>query len=327
MMRRREFVTLLGGAAAGWPLAARAQQQRALPVIGFLDSTTAAARANRVSGFRQGLNQVGFVDGRNVAIEFRWAEGQLDQLPALTADIVRRPVDAIMADGPFVAAVKAATSTIPIVFVTGADPVAGGYVTSLNQPGGNVTGVSFFAAAVSPKRLALLDELVPKPTVIAYLMDTIASQSEADLRAVEAAARALGRQVPTEKAASEREFEAAFARIIRAGAGALFVGAGPFLYSQRRQLVALAARHGLLASYPWREAVEIGGLMSYGASITDACRRAGNYVGRILKGEKPSDLPVELPTKYELVLNLATAKALGLTVSPTLLALADEVIE
>jgi putative ABC transport system substrate-binding protein len=325
-MRRRDFIILLGGAAAGWPLAARAQQG-ALPVIGFLDSTTAAVRANRVFGFRQGLNQLGFVDGRNVAVEFRWAEGQLHQLPALTADIVRRPVAAIMADGPFVAAVKAATSTIPIIFVTGGDPVAGGYVTSLNRPGGNVTGVSFFSAAVSPKRLGLLDDLLPKPTVIAALMDTTAAESDADLRAVETAGRALGRHISIVKAVSEREFEAAFAKIIRAGAGALFVGAGPFHYSQRRQLVTLAAHHGLPASYPWREAVEIGGLMSYGASITDACRRAGNYVGRILKGEKPGDLPVELPTKYELVLNLATAKALGLTVPPVLLAIADEVIE
>jgi putative ABC transport system substrate-binding protein len=324
MMQRRAFITLLGGAAA-WPFAVRAQQQPAIPVIGFLDSTSAAARANRVLGFRQGLNEIGFVEGRNVAIEFRWAEGQVDLLPALTADIVRRPVAAIMADGPFVAAVKTVTATIPIVFVTGGDPVAQGYVTSLNRPGANITGVSFFAAPASPKRLGLLHELVPKPTVIAALVD--ANAWEADLRAIDAAARALGRQVPIVKAVDEREYDAAFGMIIQAGAGALFVGAGPLHYSHRRQLVALASRHGLPASYPWREAVEAGGLMSYGASITDACRRAGNYVGRILKGEKPSDLPVELPTKYELVLNLATAKALGLAVPPTLLALADEVIE
>jgi putative ABC transport system substrate-binding protein len=325
-MKRRDFLTLVVRAAATWPLAARAQQPL-VPVIGFLDSTTAAARTNRVSGFRQGLNEAGFVEGRNIAIEFRWAEGQLDRLPALAADIIRRPVAAIMADGPFVAAVKAATATIPTVFVTGADPVAGGHVTSLNRPGGNITGVSFFAAPVTSKRLALLHELVPKPAVIAALVDTNASEWEGDLRAVEAAARALGRQVAIVKAIGEREFDPAFAMMLQRGAGALFVGAGPFHYSHRQQLVALAARHGMPASYAWREAVETGGLMSYGASITAACRRAGNYVGRILKGEKPSDLPVELPTKYELVLNLATAKALGLAVAPTLRALADEVIE
>jgi putative tryptophan/tyrosine transport system substrate-binding protein len=324
-MRRREFITFLSGAAAAWPLAARAQP--AMPVVGWLDSTSATARPNRVSGFRQGLSEAGFVEGQNVAIEFRWAEGQPDRLPALAADLARRRVAAIMVDGISLAAAKAATATIPIVFVTGGDPVESGYVTSLNQPGGNVTGVSFIASPLNPKRLELLHELVPKPAVIAALMDTTASQPEADLRAVEAAARTLGRQILIVKAVSEGDFDAAFTTIVQAGAGSLFVGAGPFYFSRHRQLVALAARHALPASYGWRQAVEVGGLMSYGASDTDACRRGGLYVGRLLKGAKPADLPVELPTKYELVLNLATARALRLEIPPKLRALADEVIE
>ena len=325
-MRRREVITLLGGAAATWPLAARAQQ-REIPVVGFLDSAAAAARANRVVGFRQGLSDAGFVEGRNVAIEFRWADDQLDQLPAMATDLVRRQAAVIVVSGPSLAAAKAATSTIPIVFVTGADPVEDGYITSLNRPGGNVTGVSFYSGPLEPKRLELLHELLPKPVIIAALMDTSYSQSAANLQALEAAALALGRQILIVRAVSDREFEPGFATIAQAGARALFVGSGPLYFNQYRQLVALAARHALPASYGWREPVVAGGLMSYGASDTDACRRAGHYVGRILKGAKAGDLPVELPTRYELVINLKTAKALKLEIPPKLRALADEVIE
>jgi putative ABC transport system substrate-binding protein len=322
-MKRREFITLAGGAAA-WSLAARAQQP-AMPVIGWLDNTTEAGTAARVSAFRQGLNESGFVEGRNVAIEFRWADGQLDRLPVLAADLVRRRVAAIVVNNTATSAAKAATSTIPIVFVTGGDPVEAGLVTSLSRPGGNVTGVSFTATPLNPKRLELLHELVPKPALIAVLMD--ANLLEVQLREMEAAARALGRQILIVKAGNEREIEAAFATIVQAGTGALFVGAGAFYNSRRRQIVALAGRHALPASYHLREFVVAGGLMSYGSSDTDAYRRGGLYVGRILKGAKPSDLPVELPTRYELVFNLATAKALRLEIPPKLLALADEVLE
>jgi putative tryptophan/tyrosine transport system substrate-binding protein len=324
-MKRREFITLTGGVAA-WPLAARAQQP-ALPVIGYLDSKVAAASSHQVAGFRQGLNEAGFVEGRNVSIEFRWAEGQLDRAPALAADLVRRQVAVIVVNNTFTPAAKAATSTIPIVFVSGDDPVAAGLVTSLNRPGGNVTGVSFTTTPLNPKRLELLHELVPKPAVIALLWDSNTRDSERQLRDVETAARALGRQILIVKAGSESEFDAAFATMVQAGAGALFVGAGAFYTSRRRQLVALAGHHALPASYPLREFVVAGGLMSYGASDTDAYRRGGLYVGRILNGAKPGDLPVELPTRYELVFNLATAKALRLDIPAKLLALADEVIE
>jgi putative ABC transport system substrate-binding protein len=324
-MKRRDFIGLLGGAAAAWPFAAQAQQ--AVPVIGFLDSTVAAARANRVAAFRQGLSETGFVEGRNVAIDFRWADNQLHRVPALTADLVRRQAAVIVANGPSVATAKAATSTIPIVFVTGGDPVEDGLVDSLHRPGGNVTGVSFTSDPLDPKRLGLLHELVPKPAVLGLLWDPNLPSSAARLRIVDAAARSLERQMVTVKAATEGEIDAAFTTIVQAGAGALFVGAGPFYNSQRRQLVALAAGHGLPAIYAQRDYATIGGLMSYGASDTDAYRRCGIYVGRILKGAKPGDLPVELPTKYDLVINLATARALKLEIPPSLRALATEVIE
>jgi putative tryptophan/tyrosine transport system substrate-binding protein len=322
-MNRREFIAGLGGAVA-WPVVARAQQ-RAMRVVGFLDHTTETGSRNRVSAFRQGLSAAGFLEGRDAVVEFRWANGQLDQLPALAADLVRRRVDAIVTNNTTTPAAKAATSTIPIVFVTGGDPVRAGLVTSLNQPGGNVTGLSFNSAPLSARRLQFLDELVPKPAVIAVLMD--ANLDEDLSQDVDAASRALGRQTLIVRVRDEREVEAAFATIVQAGVGALFVGPGAFFYSRRRQIVALAARHGLPASYHLREFVEAGGLMSYGASDADAYRRAGLYVGRILKGDKPSELPIELPTKYELLFNLAAAKALKLDIPAKLLALADEVIE
>jgi putative ABC transport system substrate-binding protein len=328
-MNRREFITLLGGGAAAWPVAARAQQP-AMPVVAWLDPRVRAAQSPALmAAFRQGLNELGFVEGRNVAIEFSYADNQLDRLPMLAADLVRRRVAVIVSTNVTTPAAKAATSTIPIVFYSGSDPVEAGYVNSLTRPGGNVTGVSVIASTLNPRRLELLHELVPKPAVIALLWDPTPDvrNVEAQLRDMEAAARALGRQILIVKAGNESAIDAAFATVIQAGAGALFVGTGPFYNSQRQKLVALAARHALPASYHLRDFVEAGGLMSYSANEADANRRLGVYVGRILKGEKPSDLPVELPTKYELVLNLKTAKALGLTMPPSVLARADEVIE
>jgi putative ABC transport system substrate-binding protein len=298
-----------------------------MPVVGYLDEATAAADSNEVAAFRQGLNDTGFVERRNVAIEFRWAEGQIDRLPALAADLVRRRVVVIVTDATTTPAAKAATSTIPIVFVSGADPVEAGLVASLDRPGGNVTGVSFAAVPLNPKRLELLHELVPKPALIAVLMNPNTHASEAELRDIEAAARALGRQILIVKAGTESEIDTAFATIVQASAGALFVSANGLYYTRRRQLAALAVRHALPSSFSLREHVVAGGLMSYGANDTDAYRRGGIYVGRILKGAKPGDLPVELPTRYELVFNLATARALKLEIPPALRALADEVIE
>jgi putative ABC transport system substrate-binding protein len=324
-VRRREFISLIGGTAV-WPLAARAQQA-AMAVIGFLNSTTAAVLPNeRLSAFRQGLQEAGFVEGRNVAIEFRFANGQRDRLPALVADLVRRQVSVIVANGVSLSAAMAATSTIPIVFIGGTDPVAQGLVTSVSRPSGNVTGISFTKPALSSKRLELLHELLPKPIVIAVLLDSKGPAFEAQLQDVVAAARTLGREIVVAKATSEAGLDASFATIRQAAAGALFVGSSAFFMSQRRKLVTLAG-HALPASYEGREFVELGGLMSYGASVADAYRRGGSYVGRILKGAKPSDLPLELPTRFELVINMKTARALGLTIPPTLLALADEVIE
>jgi putative tryptophan/tyrosine transport system substrate-binding protein len=325
-MQRRDFMTILGGAAATWPLAARAQQP-AMPVVGYFDSKTVAAAAYQVAGFRQGLSEVGFVEGRNVAIEFRWTEGRLERLPALAADLVGRRVAAIVTNNVTTLAAKAATSTIPIVFITGADPVEAGYVTSLNRPDGNLTGVSYTGSPLNPKRLELLHELVPNPAVIAALLDPNQPTFESALRDLEPAARTLGRQILIVKAGTESEIETAFVTIVQAGAGALFVASSAFYINQRRQLAALSFRHALPASYSGREYVVAGGLMSYAASDTDAYRRGGNYVGRILKGTKPGDLPVELPTRYELVFNLATAKALKIDIPAKLLALADEVIE
>jgi putative ABC transport system substrate-binding protein len=326
MMRRREFITLLGGAAAAWPIAARAQQP-AMSVIGFLRSGPAASSAHFVGAFQRGLGEAGFVEGQNVVIDYRWAEDQPDRLPAIAAELVQRRVAVIVATGIAMPALKAAMATIPIVFVTGYDPVRTGFVTSLSRPGGNVTGVVFTITDLAAKRLGLLHELVPKAAVIAVLLDPNQLDVETELREAEAAGRALGLQILIVKAASDREFKAAFATIVQAGAGALLVGGSPVFINQRRQLVALAVRHALPTSFPTRDYPEVGGLMSYGPSIADAYRRAGTYAGRIIKGEKPGDLPVELASKFDLIINLATAKAIDFEIPPTLLARADEVIE
>jgi putative ABC transport system substrate-binding protein len=299
-----------------------------MPVIGFLEATTAADTVYRVSAFRDGLKEAGFIDGHNVAIEFRWAENKFDRLPALAADLVHRQVAAIVGQTTTMRAARAATSTIPIVFVSGGDPVATGLVTNLSRPGGNITGVSFAGTPLQPKRLALLHELVPPPATIAWLRNPSNPGFEIEERDVGSAARELGRRLLSLDAESPREIDAAFATMVQSRAGALLIGSGVLFNTRRRQLAALAARHGVPAISNIREFVVAGGLMSYGASDTDAYRRAGShYVARILKGTKPGDLPVEMPTKYELVINVVAAKALGLEIPPKLLALADEVIE
>jgi putative ABC transport system substrate-binding protein len=324
-VKRRKFITLLGGAAA-WPLTARAQQP-AMPVVGFLRSTSATDSTHYVTAFRLGLKEAGFVEGQNVAIEYRFADNQNDQLPALVADLIRRPVALIAGAAVAMLAAKAATTTVPIVFVGGGDPVEDGLVASLNRPGGNVTGVVFFGAALGAKRLEVLRQIVPTATTIAVLVNPKLPSTEAERRDVQAAALVIGQQIIMLDVSSVRDIEAALGTFVQRGASALLVGSGPFLFSNSEPIVALAARHGLPASYPMREFAVAGGLTSYGASQSDAYRQAGIYAGRILKGEKPADLPVMRSTKFEFVLNLKTAKALGLTVPDRLLALADEVIE
>jgi putative ABC transport system substrate-binding protein len=329
-MRRRDLITALGGiAAASWPLAAPAQQA-AIPVIGFLSTTSAVPFAHLVSGFRRGLQEIGYVEGRNVAIEFRWAEGQYDRVPALAADLVRRQIAVIVTTGGETSAVaaKAATTTIPIVFNTGTDPVRLGLVASLARPGGNATGVNIFTTELAEKRLGLLHDLVPAASSsIAVLVNPHFAPAVANAREAEAAARAVGKGVVIFNAATESEIETAFARMTQDHSGALLVGSDPFFNSRREQIVALAARHRIPAIYEWREFVQAGGLISYGTSLVEAYRQQGIYAGRILKGEKPADLPVVQLSKFELIINLKTAKTLGLTIPPGVLAIADEVIE
>jgi ABC-type uncharacterized transport system substrate-binding protein len=326
-MRRREFITLLGGAAA-WPLAARAQQP-AMPVVGFLHSSSPGAFSAQIAAFRQSLKEGGFVEGQNVAIELRSADDRYERLPGLAAELVDLRVAVIFAGGGNISAMaaKAATSTIPIVFPAVADPVRGGLVASLNRPGGNVTGIAALSAELDAKRMEVICELVPRADVIGALLNPNRPNPDVQLKDVQAAAQTVGRRLVALNAATEGEVEAAFSALARQRVGALVVTADPFLTRRRDQIVALASRHAVPTIYPWRDFVPAGGLISYATSLVDNYRLAGLYVGRILKGEKPADLPVLQPTKFELVINLKTAKALGLEIPPTLLARADEVIE
>ena len=326
-MKRREFITLVGGAAA-WPLAARAQQP-ALPTIGYLSTRSPGEAKYVTDAFIQGLNEIGYVEGRNLAIEFRWAELQYDQLPARASDLVRLQVAIIAAMGGAHSglAAKAATSTIPIVFVSAGDPVTFGLVTSLNRPDANVTGISMITVALAPKRLELLHELVPAPAVIAMLVNPTSPYVEPETKDVMASARALGRQVQVLNTSTGPDIDTAFTTLVQQRAGALLVSGDPFFDSQRDRLIVLAAHHAIPAIYQWREFPMIGGLMCYGTSILDAYRQSGIYVGKILKGAKPADLPVMQPTKFEFVINLRTSKALGIEIPPKLLTFADEVIE
>jgi ABC-type uncharacterized transport system substrate-binding protein len=325
-MKRREFITLLGGAAVAWPLAARAQQP-AMPVIGYLRSSSFDGAQHMVAGFRQGLKEAGYIEGQNVAIELRSADEHLDRLPALVTDFIRRPVAVIVGNTPAALAAKAATTTVPIVFVTGTDPVRVGLVASLNRPGGNVTGMSFLVIATGTKLLELLRQVAPNATTIAMLVNPSSPDIIAQWREVQAAAQAIGQPVIIFDVESVRDIETAFATLVQRGAGALLIGSGSLMTSHRERLAVLATHYRLPAISAQRAFATAGGLMSYGTSITDTYRLAGIYAGRILKGEKPAELPVQQSTKFDLVINLRTAKALGLEIPDKLLALADEVIE
>jgi putative tryptophan/tyrosine transport system substrate-binding protein len=323
-VKRREFISLLGGAAMAWPRAAVAQP--AMPVIGFLRSSSINDAPRLVTAFRQGLKEVGFVEGQNVAVEYHAAENDRDLLRSLAAELIRRPVAIIVTNQVSALVAKASTTTVPVVFATGSDPVRDGLVAALNRPGGNVTGVVFFGAVVGAKRLELLRQLVPTATPIAVLVGLESPETVAESKNISEAAHSVGQPLVFFDVASERDIERAFASFVQAGARAV-ITIGAFIFSHQERIVALAARHALPTCFANRELVEAGGLMSYGASITDAYRQVGIYVGRILKGEKPADLPVMQSTKFELVLNLRTAKALGIEVPDRMLALADEVIE
>jgi putative ABC transport system substrate-binding protein len=326
VIKRREFITLLGGATATRPLSARAQQP-VLPLVAFLNGGSPDEYAPMVAAFRQGLNNAGYVEGQNVAVEYHWAGGQYDRVPAMALELVGRQVAVIYANYPGVLAIKAAITTIPIVFTTGSDPVEMGLVASLARPGGNVTGVTQLSAEIAPKRLELAHELAPAATTIALLVNPTRPNVEIELRDLRAAARILGVQLHELHANTERDIDTAFATLAQSRPAALVIGSDTFFNARREQLAALALRHALPAIYQYREFAAAGGLMSYGASITDSYRLAGIYTGRILKGEKPAELPVQQSTKVELIINLKTAKALGITLPLTLLGRADEVIE
>jgi putative ABC transport system substrate-binding protein len=327
-MRRREFIALLGGTAAIWPLASGAQQSP-MPVVGFLGTTTPDDFADRVAAFREGLKEVGYVEGQNVVIEYRWPEGHYDRLPALASDLVRRQVAVIAAVGgePSALAAKAATTTIPIVFSIGGDPIRVGLVTNLNRPGGNITGVNFFQSDIGAKRLGLMHELLPKATVIGFLVNPTFTDAEAEIRDANEAAVRLGMQTHIVEARTVEEFDIAFATLAQQKVEAILLANDAFFLRERRRLIALAAHYDMPAVYNWREFAVDGGLMSYSPSLTQGYRQVGIYTGRILKGEKPANLPVQQPTKFEFVINLKTAKALGLTFPSGLIAIADEVIE
>ena len=327
-MRRRDFITLLGGAAVAWPFSARAQQS-AVPVVGWLNSETPDGGYSLLAAaFRQGLGETGFVEGRNVAIEYRWAQGRIDRLPSLAADLVRRQVMVIAAAGTVSArAAKAATTTVPVVFSVATDPVAMGLIASLNRPGGNLTGVANLMVELGQKQLELLHQLVPAVTSMAVLINPILPASESQARDLQAAARKLGLDARVLHASNEHDLDTVFAKMVGMGVGALAIAADPFFLSRREQITALASRHSLPAISPWREAAVAGGLISYGTSVSDGYRQVGSYAGRILKGEKPADLPVQQSTKFELIINLKAAKALGIEVPLPMLMRVDETIE
>jgi putative ABC transport system substrate-binding protein len=325
-MKRREFITFLGGAAVAWPLGARAQQPK-MPVVGFLNGGSPDGYALYVTGFLHGLNETGYVEGKNVTVDYQWARGQYDQLQVMAADLVRRKVAVIAANTPVAAVAKASTTEIPIVFVSTGDPVMASLVASFNRPGGNVTGVSLLGPELETKRLELLDQLIPGTTPIGVLVNPKNPAAELQLRKLQEAAGVIKRQIDIIRASTALEIETAFEIAAQKGVGGILVVQDPFYNSRREQLVALAARHKQPVFYPLREFVEIGGLISYGHNLVDGYRQMGVYAGRILKGEKPADLPVVQPTNFEFIINLKTAKTLGLTILPSLLTTADEVIE